>query len=145
MKNKTLLLVIFGLCQLLRSSAQSRIIYQYDGAGNRVVRKVSVASANAKASPENPNSQDIPSMGAFVGNFSATYSLNGDVTVIDIPQGLPSKTFLVSVYDAKGALLYSTKREKGTSAIPFSKFPKGIYLVSAECENWRQSVKVTKQ
>lgn len=128
----------------LISSAQSRIVYRYDGSGNRVLRMAAPVSNNAKASPDADNPHAVPMKDTSVRSVTVTYSAAADLATVDIPQSLSAGTCRISVYNTDGALLFSSMTGKGTSTVPFSTFPKGVYVLNVECGKERHSVKITK-
>ena len=128
----------------LISSAQSRIVYRYDGSGNRILRTAAPVSNNAKASPDADNPHAVPMKDTSVRSVTVTYSAAADLATVDIPQSLSAETCRISVYNTDGALLFSSMTGKGTSTVPFSTFPKGVYVLNVECGKERHSVKITK-
>lgn len=99
MIDKIFFVVAFLLYMPLCSSAQSRIVYRYDGSGNRILRTVAPVSNNSKASPDVDNPHAVPMKDTSVRSVTVTYSAAADLATVDIPQSLSAGTCRISVYN----------------------------------------------
>ncbi len=145
MNVRVLSLLTIMLLLPLCAFSQTKVVFDYDESGNRIVRKPYSSKASApKQSPSEPKGQrhGIAHYGELVVNASQT-EVEGvyEVSLSAMPDGQYVK---INVYDAAGVLIISTELPSYNGLVDLSSRPNGVYVIEAVIGKKSKTIKVTK-
>lgn len=144
----TLLFMLFALLSHAQTEDCSpKIKYQYDAAGNRVVRQaypICRLADNQEESPQNPNTPNLANDEGF------------EVTLFPNPtQGLMQAQVTtgfmelgnknVAILSLKGELIYNQKITRAPFTLNFSAYATGYYIVRITADGYNKQWKVQKE
>lgn len=125
----------------LCSSAQGRIQFAYDAAGNRVSREIVIAKKSLPAAKTNSyyndriNESDV----RIYPN-----STKGEITIA-LNGNTGTKNCHVEVYSTGGSKIYSAEIENGSASVDISNQLPGIYILNISVDDKETSWKIIKQ
>ena len=137
---------IVALCGVLFSvhASGQRISYSYDSGGNRVLKKIVILSANAKAAQgliddEEEETTQIDAVGA--SDTGIGIKADGDRVTVTVSEAEWQGSATVSVHDASGRQVLTTQSNTRETAINLSEQSTGIYVLTVKTgrrnKTWR--------
>ena len=127
--NLLLLTFLFSLS----SFAQSKILYTYDAAGNRVKRELAVAKGQS-LSPKKVASQSLHQLQC---------KKDGHIRV-ELPTSTKLQSGTFTIYDMNGARQISSSYSGKLIDIDMTPYGQGTYILKVEAESERYSWKILR-
>ena len=150
MKNILLLFIFIGIWGLSQGQTELQRLYEYDDAGNRVVRKVftlpPAKSAPASNQEQNPNDEDIYYTDN-VGNIQVQVYPNptSQYVTIQISNYAELQKGNVWLYNLSGQLLKHIQITGDQFILDLSSYPSGNYIVKLSMNEYHNEWKIIKQ
>lgn len=147
--NKLITFLVFSISLL--SNAQQKITFEYDGAGNQVLRELCLSGCNPLAKQtkeiETIVEEDLQK---FFPTDAISYYPNPVREELYLKWELfeNNAVSLVSVYGLNGQVLKTYAISESTNAlnISFSEYSRGVYIVALNYKNGDQkTIKIIKQ
>lgn len=142
---KTLFLILSFLATSSFSSAQEKVSFSYDAAGNRISRTVITLSRAMRAAPDSLEQEKV---NYILYDCKVTVYPNpteGEIN-LSVSNGKEDAVSDVTVYDVAGNLLKTLQIEGNTSvSIDLSDYPDGIYLINFRQEESVSYYKIIKK
>lgn len=137
------LFLILLLSSSMALSAQEKMTFSYDAAGNRVSRVMVLAKSSAKSQQAVPQSQSL--FDEVGGKQVKLYpnSSSGHVLVEMLGKGDASAN--LSVYNISGMQVFSEQMQGERLDVDLSSNPSGIYILTIEVDGEKQSWKIVKK
>lgn len=146
--------LLFLLCGFsLMTSAQDKITFSYDNAGNQVKRELCIncsTSRNAKEAPKEIIALKSEDLQKFYPEEAISYYPNPVKEELYLKWDLIQDNFVSSiyVYALNGQVIksYSNLNQTNNQNIPFQSYPSGVYAVVLFYKNGEQkTIKIIKQ
>ena len=149
---KIITLIFFGIT--LFSNAQQKITFNYDSAGNQILRELCLSGCNPVAKP----AKDVKEIEALVDEDLQKFSKEDVISYY--PNPVREELYLtwqitdenyvasIQVFSMTGQLLkqYQANSKTNNQNIPFQSYPSGIYAVLLNYNNGEEkSIKIIKQ
>lgn len=115
------------------SYSQSRIVYGYDDAGNRISK--SAYSPRAKSMNKTFSSKED----------GISFQEDDGVVKIKLPNNDSTNKCEISVYSLSGVLLFSRAERSVNAYVSLANYPQGIYIIKVVCKGKITSYKVEKR
>lgn len=145
----TSILWVMLLTSSLKSHGQTTVSYNYDDAGNRKERIITLdvsSAATAEASESRTKKKKV-SYEEQVGEFKVIIYPNptqGELKVeIQTTEERQEATFMV--YDLSGSLLINKTSTRDITKLDLSPYPLGTYILRVSTGTYRSEWKVVKQ
>ena len=130
---------IAALCGTLLSAHTfgQPISYFYDSGGNRILKKVVILSANAKASGTFIDDDDdekyvTPVEAVSTDNTDISIKADGDKVTVTVGEAEWQGSATVSVHDASGRQVLTTQSNTRETVINLSDQSAGVYLLTVK-------------
>lgn len=130
------------LLSSLSVNAQRGMTYSYDAAGNRVSRVLELATSGAK-SRQATQSQSF--FDEIDGKQVRIYSNSSMGHVLVEMLGKGDSPMTLSVYNTSGMQIFSQSQQEERLDVDLSQQPAGIYILTIEVNNEKQSWKIVKK
>ncbi len=140
-KMKKLLTIISLITIALCSFSQTYIRYEYDDAGNRIVRKVvSIRSSGSSTDIAEEVEQDkIDEFNISIFPNPTQGNLNVNI------DGLNEEKSSILVYDLNGREIFSVNELKSENLIDITRQPSGTYIMIINIDDKRSQWKIMKE
>lgn len=150
-KNIIVLLLVAGFVNLSFAQQILPRIYEYDAAGNRIVRKVIELPVpdNMYNNTESDSVCHVDSV-YYIDNVQ-DYTIKiypnptSSLIYVDIEGDNADKNATLSVYNISGSLLYTKQITGNSTIVDLSNYPIGAYLVIMQLKNEKTTWKVLKK
>lgn len=138
---KKLLTIISLITIALCSFSQTYIRYEYDDAGNRIVRKVvSIRSSGSSTDIAEEVEQDkIDEFNISIFPNPTQGNLNVNI------DGLNEEKSSILVYDLNGREIFSVNELKSENLIDITRQPSGTYIMIINIDDKRSQWKIMKE
>ncbi|OXA75881.1 Por secretion system C-terminal sorting domain-containing protein [Flavobacterium aquidurense] len=150
---KIIALIVFGIT--LFSNAQQKITFNYDSAGNQILRELCLSGCNPLAKPAKEEVKEIEALAdedllKFSQEDVISYYPNPVKEELYIKWELKDENYVTSiqVFNLTGQLLrsYEPTAHNDNQNIAFQDYPTGIYAVMLYYNNGEQkSIKIIKK
>jgi hypothetical protein len=149
---KIITLLLLGICAF--SSAQQKITFNYDSAGNQILRSLCLSGCN----PTGKTVDEAKEMEAVTQDDLLKFSEEDVISYY--PNPVKEQLYLrwelindnkvssIAVYEMSGQILQNFSRTESTynQIISFGEYPRGVYLVVLNYTSGEQkSIKIIKQ
>lgn len=142
---KTLFLILIFLAAGSFSSAQQKVSFSYDAAGNRISRTVITLSRAMRAAPDSLEQEKVNHTLYTCKVTVYPNPTEGEVN-LSVSNGKEDAVSDIAVYDVSGNLLKNLQIEGNTSvSIDLSDYPDGIYLINFRQEESVSYYKIIKK
>lgn len=147
--NKILLLLLLILFSSLQANSQTKICFEYDTAGNQIIRTLCINSPTGKRAKDSSKVQE-EDLEKFFPEDVISYYPNPVKEELFLRWELANdnKVLRIDMYSMTGQLLLSYKNTDNLESqiIPFQQYPTGIYSVVLLYTNGDQkSIKIIKK
>ena len=150
-KNIIVLLLVAGFVNLSFAQQILPRIYEYDAAGNRIVRKVIELPVpdNMYNNTESDSVCHVDSV-YYIDNVQ-DYTIKicpnptSSLIYVDIEGDNADKNATLSVYNISGSLLHTKQITGNSTIVDLSNYPVGAYLVVMQFKNEKTTWKVLKR
>jgi hypothetical protein len=136
----------------LMTTAQQKITFEYDKAGNQTNRKLCLNCTNKKSKegPKEIAAITEEDLEKFFPEDAISYYPNPVREELYLKWALIEGNYVTSlmVYNFNGQVLksYTYSKESNTQSIPFQPYPSGAYLIVLQYKNGDQkTIKIIKQ
>lgn len=129
----------------LSMSAQNKIRYSYDAAGNRTKREIVIEPQNAPETPHKaPRGKNNR---GFDGKYTADIHNNDDVNrIVASVDGLKAgDRCRIDMYSVQGELVMQHDMDNGSTVIDMGRMQNGVYLMRITINGMSETWKITKK
>jgi hypothetical protein len=144
--------LLLALCTV--SNAQQKITFNYDSAGNQIVRNLCISGCN----PAGKSASDVKDIEAVTEDDLLKFSKEDVISYYPNPVKEQlylkwelindNKVLSITVYGISGQVLrnFSNTENSDNQIISFEQYPRGVYLVALNYKNGEQkTIKIIKQ
>ena len=155
MKKLYTLWVMLWFYAAIASAQTTTIVYEYDGAGNRVLRKVDritmspLSAGNASDTTGLHKQTELDNLNYTEDINGVTFNLFPNPTegrfTVEMKNGHSEDQISIYLYSVTGELIYSTTRVEPCTIVDISHKENGTYLLTLVVNRNKRTCKVVKQ